>query len=66
MAMALQHKPKASTSTAGDGKDEADLYLGNISPVAPDFDDPLGRWKQNQALRNTWRAQGEIFYQFPV
>ncbi|KAF7348260.1 Reverse transcriptase-RNase H-integrase [Mycena sanguinolenta] len=48
MAMALQDKSEVSTAVSGDGRDEVDLYFGNISPVAHDFDDPLGWWKQNQ------------------
>ncbi|KAF7370112.1 Reverse transcriptase-RNase H-integrase [Mycena sanguinolenta] len=48
MAMALQDKSEVSTAVSGDGCDEVDLYFGNISPVAHDFDDPLGWWKQNQ------------------
>ncbi|KAF7346736.1 Reverse transcriptase-RNase H-integrase [Mycena sanguinolenta] len=54
MAMALKAAPILSTATgsttatvASDGKDEVELYCGNISPVADDFDDPLGWWKDN-------------------
>ncbi|KAJ7869437.1 hypothetical protein B0H14DRAFT_3579819 [Mycena olivaceomarginata] len=35
--------PKVTVTA--DGKDEVDLYCGNISPVASDFDDPLKWWK---------------------
>ncbi|KAJ6532386.1 hypothetical protein B0H19DRAFT_1081453 [Mycena capillaripes] len=42
MAMALKATPALPKVTAAvDGKDEVELYCGNISPVAPDFDDPL-------------------------
>jgi hypothetical protein len=44
MAMELQGKA-SSTSAIPDGKAEVDLYIGNISPVGRDFDDPLGWWK---------------------
>lgn len=44
MAIALKGTP-SSTAVVVDGKDEVDLYFGNISPVALDFDDPLGWWK---------------------
>jgi hypothetical protein len=46
IAMALKAPstlPKVTTAI--DGKGEVDLYCGNISPVAPDFDDPLKWWK---------------------
>ncbi|KAJ7117991.1 hypothetical protein C8R43DRAFT_901672 [Mycena crocata] len=49
MAMALQGAG-ASTKPVSDGKDEVDLYLGNISPVPLDFDDPLGWWKVELVL----------------
>jgi hypothetical protein len=44
MAMALK-APSAlpKVTTAIDGKGEVDLYCRNISPVAPDFNDPL-KW----------------------
>ncbi|KAJ7836255.1 hypothetical protein B0H14DRAFT_3460817 [Mycena olivaceomarginata] len=45
MAMTLQDRAATTKTTSGDGKDKVDLYLGNISPVTPDFDDPLGWWK---------------------
>ncbi|KAF7372454.1 hypothetical protein MVEN_00106900 [Mycena venus] len=34
-------------AVAADGKEEVELYCGNISPVGPDFDDPLRWWKEN-------------------
>jgi hypothetical protein len=40
MSMALHDKAATSKPTAGDGKEEVDLYFGNISLVSPDFDDP--------------------------
>jgi hypothetical protein len=42
MAMELQGKA-SSTSAIPDGR--IYLYIGNISPVGRDFDDPLGWWK---------------------
>jgi hypothetical protein len=46
MVMALKATPALPTVTAAvDGRDEVDLYCGNISPVALDFDDPLKWWK---------------------
>jgi hypothetical protein len=46
MAMALEATPASKTvAPAVDGKDEVDLYCGNISPVAASFDDPLAWWK---------------------
>ncbi|KAJ7924535.1 hypothetical protein B0H13DRAFT_1601577 [Mycena leptocephala] len=45
MAMALHTVPTSTATATGDGRDEVELYFGNISPVAPDFDDPLAWWK---------------------
>jgi hypothetical protein len=46
MAMAMKATPALPKVTvAVDGEDEVDLYCGNISPIAPDFDDPLKWWK---------------------
>jgi hypothetical protein len=50
MAVALQDKAATSKTTAGDEKEEVDLYSGNISPVSPDFNDSLGWWKVSFAL----------------
>jgi hypothetical protein len=50
MAMALQDQAATTKTTAGDGKDEVDLYFGNISPVTLGFDDPLGWWKVSFAF----------------
>jgi hypothetical protein len=48
MAMALKATPALPTATAAvDGTDKVDLYYGNISPVASDFDDPL-KWCEGQ------------------
>ncbi|KAJ7831822.1 hypothetical protein B0H14DRAFT_3463771 [Mycena olivaceomarginata] len=48
MAMALKAAPAVKTvSTTIDGKDEVELYCGNISPVSETFDDPLTWWKEN-------------------
>jgi hypothetical protein len=43
-AMALGGTSRTKTAVA-DGKAELNLYLGDISPVAEDFDDPLAWWK---------------------
>jgi hypothetical protein len=46
MAMALKVTQASLAATvAADGKDEVELYCGNISPVALDFDDLLKWWK---------------------
>jgi hypothetical protein len=46
MAMAIKAIPTSATvAVAADGKAEVDLYCGNLSPVAEDFDDPLKWWK---------------------
>jgi hypothetical protein len=50
MAKTLQDQAATTKTTAGDGKDKVDLYFGNISPVTPDFDDPLGWWKVSFAF----------------
>jgi hypothetical protein len=50
MAMTLQDHAATTKTTAGDGKDEVDLYFHNISSVAPYFDDPLGWWKVSFAF----------------
>ncbi|KAJ7671770.1 hypothetical protein B0H17DRAFT_1244929 [Mycena rosella] len=48
MPMALEATPASKTvAPAVDGKDEVNLYCGNISPVAASFDDPLAWWKEN-------------------
>jgi len=46
MAMALKVTLALPKVTAAvDGKDKVDLYCGNVSPVAPDFDNPLKWWR---------------------
>ncbi|KAJ7861174.1 hypothetical protein B0H13DRAFT_1900597 [Mycena leptocephala] len=46
MAMALKATQASPAATVAAGrKDKVELYCGNISPVAPDFDDPLKWWK---------------------
>jgi hypothetical protein len=44
MAMAL-NTASSSVTACDDGRHEIELFLGNISLVPQDFDDPLGGWK---------------------
>lgn len=47
---------EAHADVADEGKREVDLYLGNISPVARDFDDPLGWWKVCSRLHSHFKS----------
>ncbi|KAJ7742345.1 hypothetical protein DFH07DRAFT_777762 [Mycena maculata] len=45
MAITLNGSTESVPAGVVDGKDEVELYFGNISPVTGDFDDPLTWWK---------------------
>ncbi|KAJ7708447.1 hypothetical protein B0H16DRAFT_1345051 [Mycena metata] len=60
MATALKTNPAPAAPRAVNGKDEVELYCGNISPVAQGFDDPLTWWKVSRLLFNL--NAGLIFY----
>ncbi|KAJ7301964.1 hypothetical protein DFH08DRAFT_827070 [Mycena albidolilacea] len=49
--MALKMTQTSPVATvAANGRDKVELYCGNISPVVPDFDDPLKWWKDILAI----------------
>ncbi|KAJ7910361.1 hypothetical protein B0H13DRAFT_2272566 [Mycena leptocephala] len=52
MAMAL-NTASSSVTACDDGRHEIELFLGNISLVPQDFDDPLGGWKNMQGEYDT-------------